>query len=554
MHATNKARLALAAVAASAVSMGVAAPSFAADAPATTATPAPIPVPIGSVWAQLQIHPDSGSANPLATDFVIQAKDTMPGAKLTYTLDFGDGSTPVAGPVTAGPSGTATVQYIYKAAGTYPVKLSVSDGTHSVDLTKSYAASVRQQGPTAAVTVATSPESLTALADLSQCAPAAVPAGQSIALIRLNWGDGSSTDIKTPTARVLQTPVAHMYRAAGSYGVVTQVVDQDGATATTTEQVSVGPPRTGGTAVTRIAGADRYRTAIAISSKLAAGSAPAVVLATGEAFPDALAGVSLAKQVGGPLLLTPGAAPDAATTAEIKRVLKPGGTVYVLGGTNAVSPAVVGALGAVAVTRIGGADRYETALRIADRLGDPSNVVLATGADYADALAAGPYASDVFATDASHPAAILLTATTQMSPAVQAYVKKAHAVAAVGGQAVTAAKNAHITLAPHASFSGYDRYFTAAMVAAAFQGEHTAGVATGENYADALTGAASLAQAGGPLVLTQTHLLTPAARHALQGIEASVGATGTVEVFGGPVAVGTTTVAQIVEAVHGHTA
>jgi len=547
MRVTTKARLAVAAVAASAVSMGVAAPSFAAAAPVPTAAPAP--ASLGLISATLQISHDPNSTDPLATVFVIRASDTDSAANLNYSLDFGDNSKPVSGPV-SGHAGEVTVPYTYKAAGTYPVILTVSDGTDSANATQSYTVAP----PSAQTTVTTTSGSLAVSADLSKCAPVH---GQTIAKLTLTWGDGSTLVIENPTAQDLTTPVPHTFTAAGVYSVQTTVADQDKATAASTQQITVGTPTSGtsgGTAVSRIAGADRYKTAIAISSKLAAGSAPAVVLATGESFPDALAGVPLAKQVGGPLLLTPTAGPNAAVTAEIKRVLKPGGTVYVLGGTNAVSQSVVAALGSVNVTRIGGADRYQTALKIADQLGDPGNVVLATGADYADALAAGPYASDVFGADATHPAAILLTDGPQLPADVKAYLAKAHAVAAVGGQAVTAARTANVTVAPGASFRGYDRYFTAAMVAATFKGEKTAGVATGENFADALTGAAYLARAGGPLVLTPTHLLAPATWAALQGIEASVGAAGTVEVFGGPMAVSTTTVETVVEAVHGHMA
>lgn len=545
MHVTTKARLAVAAVAASAVSMGIAAPSFAAVTPASTAAPAP--QSNDQIQASLAIHPDPGAENPLAADFVFHVVDRMAGAQLSYSLDFGDQSTPATGSVGSG--SVTTVHHTYKTAGRYPVTLTFTDGTNTWTGSQTYIAG--SAVPTAETAVAAIPGSLAVSADLSKCAPAA---GQSIALIHLDWGDGSSTDIKNPTAQVLKTPVTHTYAAAGTYSVQTKVVDQDDASSTSTQQIAVGVPASGGTAVSRIAGADRYQTSIAISSKLAAGSAPAVVLATGETFPDALAGVPLAKKVGGPLLLTPTAAPNAAVTAEIKRVLKPGGTVYVLGGTNAVSQSVVDALGSVTVTRIGGADRYQTALKIADQLGDPTRVVLATGADYADALAAGPYAADVFDADAAHPAAILLTDNTQLPTEVKSYLGKANAVAAVGGQAVTAAHTANVTLAPNASFRGYDRYFTAAMVAATFKGEKTAGVATGENFADALTGAAYLAQAGGPLVLTPTHLLAPTTWAALQGIEASVGPAGTIEVFGGPVAVSTNTVEAVIEAVHGHMA
>jgi putative cell wall-binding protein len=289
--------------------------------------------------------------------------------------------------------------------------------------------------------------------------------------------------------------------------------------------------------VGRISGADRYQTGIQISQQqYGNGSANAVVLAVGTNFPDALAGVPLAKKVGGPLLLTPGTASDPQVVAEIHRVLKPGGTVYVLGGTNAIAPAVVNGLGLPAkqVQRIGGVDRYDTALKIAGVLGNPAHVVLATGTGFADALAAGPYASTVFASNGT-PAAILLTDDKVMNPAVAAYAHNAKAVSAVGGQAVTAAKNAHL---PNVTgFAGYDRFDTAAQVAGTFHGEHIAGVATGLQFADALTGAAQLAQAGGPLVLTNVNNLPAYSAGALHGIGASLGGSGLIEIFGGPVAI-----------------
>src|SRR5580700_7640205 len=87
----------------------------------------------------------------------------------------------------------------------------------------------------------------------------------------------------------------------------------------------------GSIALTRVSGADRFLTAVAVSqvSFPTAGSAKAVVLASGDAFADALAGTPLAVQKGGPLLLTPSTGLTPPVVAEITRVLPPGGMVYV---------------------------------------------------------------------------------------------------------------------------------------------------------------------------------------------------------------------------------
>src|SRR5207302_1795284 len=113
-------------------------------------------------------------------------------------------------------------------------------------------------------------------------------------------------------------------------------------------------------------------------------------------------GVPLAAKAGGPLLLTNPTSLTPESLTEIKRVLGTnGGQIDVLGGTAAISPAIVSQLAHLgySVNRFAGADRDHTALDIAQRgLGSPQHVVLATGLDYADALAAGPFATGPAAT------------------------------------------------------------------------------------------------------------------------------------------------------------
>jgi len=90
--------------------------------------------------------------------------------------------------------------------------------------------------------------------------------------------------------------------------------------------------------VTRLAGADRYATSVAISGLLDPG-VPVVYVAAGTNFPDGLSGAAAAAELGGPLLLTmPGGLP-ASVAAELTR-LKPR-RIVVLGGTAVVSDAVV---------------------------------------------------------------------------------------------------------------------------------------------------------------------------------------------------------------------
>ncbi len=185
------------------------------------------------------------------------------------------------------------------------------------------------------------------------------------------------------------------------------------------------------------------------------------------------------------------------TQAEIVRVLPAGRTVYLLGGTSAIPATVAATLSSLGyvVVRYAGADRYGTALAVADALGDPSTVMLATGTNFPDALAAGPAAASV-------GGVVLLTAGTVLPGSTSAYLT-AHPgkVYAIGGPAVIADP-------PATALVGTDRYATAAAVATKFfTSPTTVGLASGVTFADALAGGALLAHKGGPLLLSDPLVL-----------------------------------------------
>lgn len=140
--------------------------------------------------------------------------------------------------------------------------------------------------------------------------------------------------------------------------------------------------------VTRIAGADRFETAAAISAATYAPGTPVAYLASGRDFPDSLSGASVAGGQGGPLLITDPVALPAAIAHELSR-LKPS-RIIVLGGTGAVSAAVATQAGAAAgatVERRAGASRYDTSAAIARAYGTGvSTVYIASGNAFPDAL------------------------------------------------------------------------------------------------------------------------------------------------------------------------
>ncbi|MEZ0106328.1 hypothetical protein ABH920_000309 [Catenulispora sp. EB89] len=320
----------------------------------------------------------------------------------------------------------------------------------------------------------------------------------------------------------------------------------------------VPTPASAGPKVYRDAGSDRIGTGIAISQQrwTASGSAKAVVLATSLNYPDALSGGPLAAKKGGPLLLTDGSAThlDPRVLAEIQRVLPHGGAIHVLGGDSAMNPAIVSQLKSLgyAVTQYKGVNRADTALRVArDGMGSPQHVVLATGAGFADALAAGPYAAGPFAVAPGAPAAIVLSDGANLDPATAAFLK-GKTVATVGAQA------GHAWPAAAKSFSGLDRFDTAALVARQFTGVFATtqvgianGVASATNpgYPDALTGGTFMAESDGPIVLVDgINSKVPTESASVLGAR-----TGNIraDIFGGTSIITPSLAASIVKLLHG---
>jgi len=316
------------------------------------------------------------------------------------------------------------------------------------------------------------------------------------------------------------------------------------------QNAPVGASFTYGTPVgafSRIYGQTAIDTAIAVSQAMFPNdqSAPAVVLARSDFFSDALAGGPLAAQVGGPLLITPGAplssTLDPSVEAEIQRVLKPGGTVYVLGGDLALSPNIdttLSALGYV-VHRIAGTDEFATAVQIADELGTlmghaPTTIFEATGLNFPDALSAVPAAVETHG-------AILLTDGTVQSSATAAYLST-HAVIhryAIGGPLAAAGADPSAT-----AIYGNDLWGTSAAVAAYFFPHPTrVGAATGLNFPDALAAGPSLGLEGAPLLLVEPTGLLPSP---IASYLAQVGAGVTQgTLFGGPLAVADTVLGEL---------
>jgi putative cell wall-binding protein len=237
-----------------------------------------------------------------------------------------------------------------------------------------------------------------------------------------------------------------------------------------------------------------------------------VYVVSGENFPDALAAGPVAALRSAPILLTQKGSIPGATVTELSR-LQPK-SIVVVGGSGVISDVVFAELDDYttgSVTRVWGTNRYETAAAISKSWFNPgvSRVFLVTGEKFPDGLAAGPAA-------ALFGGPVLLTSQASLpAPTVNEIVRlNPGRVTIVGGTGAVSANVAGAVGAlgiPVDRVAGNSRYSTAAAVSAEFfaVGNEPTFLATGQDYPDALTGAAAAGAAGGSVLLTDPYTLSP---------------------------------------------
>lgn len=158
----------------------------------------------------------------------------------------------------------------------------------------------------------------------------------------------------------------------------------------------------------RIAGTDRYKTSEMIVEST---GKKEVGVATGKDFPDALSSGAFLAKKNLPLLLVNGK-----TQTSLPQGLK---GLYTFGGKSSVANDFG--------KRIAGTNRYETSEKIAEEFGKSDVVVLASGTNFADALAAAPLAKKM-------NAPIVLVKKDSLSENAKKLVKEAKKVYVIGGE------------------------------------------------------------------------------------------------------------------------
>jgi ell wall binding domain 2 (CWB2)/N-acetylmuramoyl-L-alanine amidase/FlgD Ig-like domain len=282
----------------------------------------------------------------------------------------------------------------------------------------------------------------------------------------------------------------------------------------------------------RLAGPDRYGTAVAIG-QAAAPTSTTVVIASGLTMPDAVAAGPLAAHLRAPLLLTSTDSLPAADVADISE--RAATTAYLVGGTAVIDANVVAdlqAAGITTITRLGGVDRYQTAALVAAQIGSANHAAIVVDGDNAhliDGFTVGGIAGAL-----GEP---ILMATTSGVPAFTSNELTALGITTttvIGGSLPAAIVS---SLPGGTAVAGADRYATSVAVASTFAAQVGAGttvLADGDTSfpVDALSAAAL----GRP-----TLLVTPTALPAGVASWLATGASTTAVVaVGGPVAISDT--------------
>ncbi|MGE4273648.1 MAG: cell wall-binding repeat-containing protein [Desulfitobacterium sp.] len=262
----------------------------------------------------------------------------------------------------------------------------------------------------------------------------------------------------------------------------------------------------------RIAGEDRYATAATIAQKGWTQSDVAI-LVSGENYPDALVATSLAKLHDAPILLSrkDNLPEDTKLTLShlgVKRAI-------LVGGTGVLAEQLQTNLHTMGIdsSRLAGQDRYETAIAVAKEVGNASEVVIATGEDFADALS-------ISAIAAYKNMPIILVPSKRMPSATQSYlvandITKTYVV----GSSEIISDAVALQFPNTERITGVSKYDRNINIINRFQADLQGDqvfLATGNNYADAIAGSAYAAKLNAPIVLV-TDVLPKTTRDYLIG-------------------------------------
>ncbi len=319
----------------------------------------------------------------------------------------------------------------------------------------------------------------------------------------------------------------------------------------------------------RLAGTDRDDTARVVAEQSFQPAVATVVIARGDDYPDALAGVYVASS-GSPILLT---LPDSLPPPTRKAIHDLGVTHAILiGGTGSIGTSVEDQLHSINVSteRLAGTDRYDTAKQCAEyysasTIGTTNGrraAIVASGRTFPDALAGGPLAygagfpivlvephalpgsSRAALTDMGIQEVLVLGGTNAVGDDVESTLAgMGLVVMRIAGRdrTETATRVADYELDPNSKLAVDNRALT-------FDAAHV-NLARGDDYPDALAGGPHAGEELSPVLLTSSpNVLGPTTRTWLT-VHSGTLLDG--HLFGGPAAISTTVQSDATTAARG---
>ena len=258
--------------------------------------------------------------------------------------------------------------------------------------------------------------------------------------------------------------------------------------------------------VTRIAGADRIKTSVAMADSEWTQSNYAVIADAWD-FPDAVCAAPLAYKNNAPILLTDSATLSADTSAELTKLgVK---SVILVGGTGAISADVESQITALGITtlRLAGDDRYGTSVAIANAVGNTGSIIVTNGYNPYEALSISPIAAKL-------GIPILLTSKDSVPSAVSSYIetnniKQTYVLGKPDGLTQDDGVSDSLIFPNSIRITGANLYERNTNIIKLFSNSLNFSkvyLATGKAFADALAGSALAATTGSPLIFVDSDM------------------------------------------------
>lgn len=253
----------------------------------------------------------------------------------------------------------------------------------------------------------------------------------------------------------------------------------------------------------RIYGSTRYETSYKVFQQGWAASNTAV-LVTGLDYPDALCAAPLAGKFDAPILLVKNT--SLSNQSELRDLLISKGVknVYIIGGTGVIPNSFSGELSSIGISskRLGGSNRYDTSLKIAQELGSTTGeVAIAYGLGFVDGLSISSIA-------AFKGFPILLTQTNSIPESIKSYLNSTNITRSyiVGSEGVVSQSVAS-QLPSVVRLGGKNRYETNSSIFDRFKSELNISdiyITSALDFPDALSSSALAARTKSFVVLSNT--------------------------------------------------